>query len=1018
RRDALLAFVLRQEGARSSDELFGQLLVDVETQSCMTTSRIRLAMSSVQLFVDRIALGMEGELALDLELKEQWTRRRRYRLWEAQMKAFVFPENYLRPDLRDDKSFFFQEFEDEVSTSGLDAAKIEQAVGSYVHRLRSVAAPDVRAVGEQSVCTDPRDPKTPRRRAVHVVARTASNPHEYFHRIRYQNNEASAEDEGWWTPWAPLPNGLAGDNFVLVDRKSRGIRLVWAECSDPTSEAYSESGWLYNGNTTVSGTMWITHLKLHWLDYRRGAWASPKSADAKVDVVLGNCLVSSRPVIAGLGTMLTRFGPTSLLHLSATSDVNGDVNVACYVPVVFATSPGWALAGSGPLDLAPPERRARFSNRFLIPSYSEEVERSLEVPFEGMDTAGLRNSYPLFETPGDINTFRLAFNRVVYAGNAWGLQFGTSDFDVIGSYAGTIVDPSDVVLSRRDQAVFLRKMDGDGVLRQWWAQAFHHAGAETFREAFTDGGVERLYFTPHGAFAVQNSSSWSADFIGVNGSEAFDAVLQGDVEGTSVRNVKVDYEFDSANGPYNWELFYHIPMLVADRLRTEQQFDLARQWLEAIFDPFQSRTEFPETLLTDDGVGPDRAWRFRRFAKDGQDGMLRGQSTLLDSTEIRRLEWDPFSPHRVARTARPDAFARATVLRYIELFVEWGDSLFREDTLETINEATQRYLVARMLLGERPRQLPGTVWRAEEDGTPIVPEPPQTLLSEQLGLLPMLAEELKADGEGGFYYPHLTAESKRDSKEEPKDKKLVELPSLPSSFCVPPNPRLIALWDIIEDRLFKIRSCRNIDGARRDLPLFEPELLDEWERRAAALGTTVTEAMGEVEDFPTQRFMPSVQRALEFAQEVRGLSSQLLQAFEKRDGEQLAQVRATHERAMASAVLAVRKEQRAEAVRQLDGLRQSRVAVEERHSFYTNIERVSPDEQASLDQAKAANQLTMVSHAMSAIGAEVALIPQTGVPPGFGGLHLGESMGALSSVFGALASDQSWLSSMSATNAS
>lgn len=1025
RRDALLTFVLRQEELRTSDELFGRLLVDVETQSCMTTSRIRLAMSSVQLFIDRIALGMEGDLSLDPEMKDQWTRRRRYRLWEAQMKAFVFPENYLRPDLRDDKSFFFQELEDEVSSSGLNADKIERAVGAYVHRLRALAAPDVRAIGEQIICTDPRMPDDVQRRAVHVVARTASNPHEYFHRIRYQNSEASGADEGWWTPWAPLPNGLTGDHFLCIERPGRGIRLIWAECSEPKSENYLANAWLYNGNTTIDGTVWTTRLGLHWMDYRRSGWSAPKSASGKFDVSLGECFGADDRTFVSLKAMFERFGPLSLLHLSAGNVKHngvdeGDVAVECRVPILVALTTGWAMAGSGPLDpeFVSSEKKIRFSNVFAIPSYDEEIGRSLYVPIDATDPSRLRRAYPILDVPGDMSAFRLAFNRVIYAQDAWGLRFGESDFDVVGSYAGVVADPSELILAHRNHAVFLRRMDGNTSGRQWWAHPVYHAGADRIREVYTEGGVDRLYFSPSSAAYVQSDSSSPSSFIGTTPSYTFDGNLHGHVEGSEVQHIDVDYSVDSAYGPYNWELFYHIPMLIADRLRTEQQFDQARRWLEAVFDPFQAKTEFPGIVTMHDGLGPERAWRFRQFARHAQDGMLRGQSTQLDSFQIRQMQWDPYSPHRVAREVRPDAFAKAAVLRYIELFVEWADGLFREDTLETINEATQRYLVARMLLGERPRQLPGTAWLAEEDGTLIEQEDPQTLLSEQLGLQPTVAEDLKGDGESGFYYRQRPLESRNVSKDAPRILGIIELPKLHSSFCVPPNPRLIALWDIIEDRLLKIRSCRNIDGVRRDLPLFEPELLDEWERRAAALGTTVAEAMGEAEDFPAQRFMASVQRALEFAQEVRGLSSQLLQAFEKRDGEQLAQVRATHERAMASAVLAVRKEQRAEATRQLDGLRQSRAAIDERHSFYANVERVSADEQASLDQAKAANQLTLVSHSMSAIGAEVSLIAQSGVPPQFGGLQLGQSMSAISSVFAALSSYQSWLSSMSATNAS
>ena len=40
------------------------------------------------------------------------------------------------------------------------------------------------------------------------------------------------------------------------------------------------------------------------------------------------------------------------------------------------------------------------------------------------------------------------------------------------------------------------------------------------------------------------------------------------------------------------------------------------------------------------------------------------------------------------------------------------------------------------------------------------------------------------------------------------------------AFCIPPNKNLLAYWDRVEDRLFKIRNCMNISGIRRQLDLF------------------------------------------------------------------------------------------------------------------------------------------------------------------------------------------------------
>ena len=43
-------------------------------------------------------------------------------------------------------------------------------------------------------------------------------------------------------------------------------------------------------------------------------------------------------------------------------------------------------------------------------------------------------------------------------------------------------------------------------------------------------------------------------------------------------------------------------------------------------------------------------------------------------------------------------------------------------------------------------------------------------------------------------------------------------------FCIPRNDKLLGYWDTVGDRLSKIRNCMNIDGVRRSLSLFEPEI--------------------------------------------------------------------------------------------------------------------------------------------------------------------------------------------------
>ncbi len=43
-------------------------------------------------------------------------------------------------------------------------------------------------------------------------------------------------------------------------------------------------------------------------------------------------------------------------------------------------------------------------------------------------------------------------------------------------------------------------------------------------------------------------------------------------------------------------------------------------------------------------------------------------------------------------------------------------------------------------------------------------------------------------------------------------------------FCIPKNDKLLAYWDTVSDRLYKIRNCLNMEGIFRKLALFDPPI--------------------------------------------------------------------------------------------------------------------------------------------------------------------------------------------------
>src|SRR5204863_4251313 len=92
-------------------------------------------------------------------------------------------------------------------------------------------------------------------------------------------------------------------------------------------------------------------------------------------------------------------------------------------------------------------------------------------------------------------------------------------------------------------------------------------------------------------------------------------------------------------------------------------------------------------------------------------GLLAGMGSEarkdLENYQNAVKEWraHPFKPHLVARL-RTTAYQKTVVMKYIDNLIAWGDQLFRRDTIESINEATQLYILAAQILGRRPEEIP------------------------------------------------------------------------------------------------------------------------------------------------------------------------------------------------------------------------------------------------------------------------------------------------------------------------
>jgi hypothetical protein len=123
----------------SARQLGNYLHTDLEADACMTTTRAANAMESLQSFVDAFRTGREdpgyylsfrgGTPEGNFDARWRWLSS--YGTWQAAQTVFLYPENFLMPDVRHDISAEFDQLLRSLGTAGGSATAVDQAVATY-----------------------------------------------------------------------------------------------------------------------------------------------------------------------------------------------------------------------------------------------------------------------------------------------------------------------------------------------------------------------------------------------------------------------------------------------------------------------------------------------------------------------------------------------------------------------------------------------------------------------------------------------------------------------------------------------------------------------------------------------------------------------------------------------------------------------------------------------------------------------------------------------------------------------
>ncbi|MBO9998655.1 MAG: hypothetical protein J7641_06540 [Cyanobacteria bacterium SID2] len=368
-------------------------------------------------------------------------------------------------------------------------------------------------------------------------------------------------------------------------------------------------------------------------------------------------------------------------------------------------------------------------------------------------------------------------------------------------------------------------------------------------------------------------------------------------------------DFKGAYGLYYEEIFFHIPFLIANQLNANQKFSEAQQWYHYIFNPTAQ-----ETTSNNSVSSKDRYWRYRPFRSLSLETL---SEMLSDEDALNAYRQDPFDPHAIARL-RINTYQKTVVMKYIDNLIDWGDYLFRQDTRESITEATQLYVLAFALLGPRPQSKPTR--QLEDVGT---------------------YEDVKADLERNQIdaLPDFLVENGNHAQTSTPEIPFNPHRSVITRFCVPENSQFLGYWDVIDDRLYKIRHSLNIDGVFRSLALFQPPINPAALVQAAASGLAggIGSALAATNvSVPHYRYAFMLDKAKEMVGYVIEFGGALIEALENKSGEELTLLQHTHELNILERTTEIKQLQQAELDANLAALEQSLANAKEREDYYKN----------------------------------------------------------------------------------
>ncbi|KAK0614430.1 hypothetical protein B0T14DRAFT_606722 [Immersiella caudata] len=996
-RRALVEYLLQQPYVRvdlkiwDADGLFEYFLVDVQMGPQLRTSRVKQAISVIQLFAQRCLLGLEPKVSKDTLPREKWEWIQQYSLWEANRKLFLYPENWLDPGLRDDKSELFVELEASLMQKDLSMNTFLEATKTYISGLNEISRLEIVAyLLEQRGNND----------IYHIFGRTRTAPYALYYRkatVIRESTEPPRADV-MWRPWVKLDVDVgsvenewdgkrlesAGLYILPLIRDGR-LYLFMAQTTPKSVGSSLPVGNFdsFKGRDVGSGSpekVW--EVTLAWTEHSHGSWApkrvSPGSLTVQSTELSSVSQFRMDPILDGevLSLMISvSKGSKESKNIGQFVFTSDQVRVRNVKQIQGSDNAATAQRNA---ELWAPSRPVQtWFQRPTVDLAAGPTTTYGEIALPSPETEQQREAAQLFRARNVVWFVPPALDTHVRSERA---EKPEKPISLMWTFAPGQIKPQTDTL---DKSIWQSKIGGpytgfalgahfaDGSSASYFSVPVSNPNNTWWTPSTLRSQMELAVIDHRFSHELMKATATHVEPLRAVYAALATSSAQRGIETWGARCGVPAHELGQPSALYNWEIGLHAVMLAVDRLCSTQQFEEALELARLVFDPTAevpvkqlvktvktdqkdragnliSRKEVVVSLLearAAELVSPattqlqldeqsTSCWRFPPFQEVARQIVRDKGKDALDMEEMDRLLQPAIMERKshgalVHATARgrPTAYMKWIIMKYVDILVASGDVHFRKSTLESLPLATQRYVEAAHVLGPLPPRVPQL---AKRNG-------------RGLTFAELIAEDDEEDdalrlkkGEARF---ELDAPFSPELQEGDRKKERIVGFLKTKYFGIPLNPRFAQLRALVNVRLFNIRNGLDIQGRPVSYSLIEPPIdpgaLMALDKAGFGMSAAAAMVMGDRDSpLPRQRFEVLVQRASELCAELRGLGERMLAAVEKKEMEAFNVLRVRHTAHMQRMMLDIRETHLEEAQQVVNSLRISRDSQVSQLAYY------------------------------------------------------------------------------------